>query len=492
MEKINYNYNYDNIGRLKVKMPVLAEEFYEEPLTYLKKHLANCIGTHNCNVNRMAYLDSVYKGNHDIKMSKKRYDSSEINNINVENHLKTITDFKTAFMYGIPLDYSIMNADNNDDMKYLNAYFVDSNKSSLDIKKAKDVYKYGLAYQMILPKKVIGNIEKESPFTIKNLPVESTCMVYSDDIPSEKLFALVIASKRYPDGKRKKVYNVFMPNRKILLDYKFDVIEDETQFLPYIPIVEFTLDDERMGILEVGIEAQNALNKADSMQLDEIEENINSFIAFFNQRVDDDFLDKFDDFKKKRVLLLNTLNPETPADIKMLSCDVNSEAHNLYYERKKKALYDICTTPQGSGNVTSGGDTGQARLLGNGWEAAQNQAQLDQTALLEHEREIIRIVLKICSAIQDCPINEIGVSDIAIKFNINMSNNLLVKAEAVKMLNEAQMPEKTILKVCNITNDIDGEGNNWIANKEKIRKQEMEQIQAENEQEIETQRKIGF
>lgn len=489
------------LGRTQVIMPITKEDFYNDIEYALKTYLGGCVDIHNQNVKEIEYLNEVYKGKHDILDDKKRFDSSDINNKTVENHLKTIADFKVAFMYGNPLDYSIMNAKNSDDMKYIIGYFVEQNKASLDVKKAKDLYKFGLAYQMILPKtsSEIKDIKAEAPFKIKNMPVTKTCMVYSDDIPSEPLFGMVIGKRRYveEDNRLGFVYNIYLPNRRILVSDKYDIIEDVIQSYDFIPIVEYILDEDRMGIVEVGLEAQNALNKADSMQLDEIEENINSFIAFFNQRTDDDFLKKFQDFKKQRVLLLNTNDPQRPADLKMVSCAVNSDAHNLYYERKKKALYDICTTPQGSGNVTSGGDTGQARLLGNGWESAQNQAQLDKTALLEYERQLIKNVLSICTKYQGCPVNEVSVSDIAIKFNINMSNNLLVKAEAVKMLNEAQLPEKTILKATNITNDVDGEGNAWIQNKEKIRQQEMEMEKQISEQQVANndenkENKIGF
>ena len=52
-----------------------------------------------------------------------------------------------------------------------------------------------------------------------------------------------------------------------------------------------------------------------------------------------------------------------------------------------------------------------------------------------------------------------------------MSNNLLVKAEALKMLNEALVPEKAILSICGITKDVDGLGDDWKKNKAQINQQ---------------------
>ena len=157
----------------------------------------------------------------------------------------------------------------------------------------------------------------------------------------------------------------------------------------------------------------------------------------------------------------------------MLSSELDQENSNVFYERNLKAMYDIISVPQASGNVTSGGDTGQARLLGNGWESAQNQGQVDQTYLTMFERELLRDMIWICKHTKNCPLNEINVSDIAIKFNINMSNNLLVKTESLKLLDEIKFPEETALTICGVTKDVDGVGKAWKENKQKAKQEEL-------------------
>lgn len=464
-------------GRKKVEIPITKEEFGKDILENLKKYLQNAISTHNKNVKEIKYLHNVYLGNHDILKDKKRYDLSDINNKSIENHANKIVNFKVGFMYGNPLDYSIINSKNTDDLQYFNAYMIDSNKASLDIEKAQDLYECGIAYQLILPRITteIDDIKTDAPFTLCNLPLEKTCIVYSSDIPNQELFGLVISSKNENNAK-KPIYNIFLPQRKIVLNDKFEKISDDIQSHNFQPVIEYTINKARMGIIELGLLLQNQINKINSLQLDDIEENVNSFMALFNQKADDDFIDKFRKLKKERVVLLSTANPQAPADIKMLSSKLEQDAINLFYERTVKALYDICATPQSSGNVTSGGDTGQARILGNGWESAQNQANVDQTYLLQFERKLCRNIISICKKLSNCPIKEISASDIAIKFNINMSNNLLVKSESAKMLSEINLPEKTILSICGLTNDIDGVGDRWIENKKMVQEKEQSKI----------------
>lgn len=477
-------------GRKLVTMPISKEEFENDIVGSLQKYLEEAIAIHKTNVKDIKSLHEVYLGKQDILTNKTRYDGSEINNTVVENHSHKIVDFKVGFMYGNPLDYSLLKAQDTDDMTYLNAYLTDANKASLDIEKAQDLYESGLAYQLILPKKSfeIEDIKTDSPFVIKNLPLESTCVVYSSDIPSEELFGLVIG-KRKVKNQEKEIYNVFLPKRKIELDDKFNIINDFPQLHNFQPILEYTCNKARMGIIELVVSLQNLLNHINSTQMDDIEQNVNTFMAFYNQRTDDDFLEEYKKFRKERVVVLNTNDPNKPVKVELLKTDLDQSSVNLFYERCIKALYDIASAPQSSGNVTSGGDTGQARLLGNGWESAQNQAQVDQTYLLQYERRLCRNILSICKNFQGCPINNIKPSDIAIKFNINMSNNLLVKAESLKLLNDANMPEKTILNIVGLTNDVDGVGNVWKQNKEE---KEQKELQKEVQKQQQAQTNLGI
>ena len=465
-------------GRKKVVIPISKEAFYEDVLGSLKEHLSTAIQQHQQNAKDISKLNDLYLGKHDILTNKKRYDESEINNLVVENHIHKVVNFKVGFMYGNPIEYSITNSKNTDDMSYLNAYFLDSSKASLDIEKAKDIYKYGVAYQMILPKKStdIDDIETEAPFVLNNLPVDKTCIVYSNDIPNQKLFGLVISTQT-KNGIEKPYYNIFLPKRKIELDDEnYKVVIDIPQKQPYIPIVEYLCNSERMGIIELVHLLQETINHLNSSELDELEEIINSFMIIKNQQIDDEdeFIKTWNKLKKHRLVVLNTGNPETPADIDMLNSKLELSSVNDFYERIKKALYDISGTPQSSGNVTSGGDTGQARLLGNGWESSQNQAQVDTTYLIQFERELVRRIIYICTETQNCPLNNIKASDVSIKFNINMSNNLLVKSQSLMNLRTINYPVKQALNAVGLTNDVDGVGNEWMKELNDLKEKEKE------------------
>ena len=224
---------------------------------------------------------------------------------------------------------------------------------------------------------------------------------------------------------------------------------------------------------------QDGLNALSSLQFDDIEEFVNSYIVFKNVEIDEDFLSEFENNKKKRVIAVQTSDPNRPAEVDLLKESLNHADLQTIYERIINAMYDIVACPRASGNVTSGGDTGAARLLGNGWETAQNQAQIDTTYFIQFEYEELKSKLEVCY-LKDTNIKEIHASDIDIKYNINMSDNLLIKAEALKMLNDIQFPKEASLNIVKLTNDSHGIAEDWQKNVDTFNENEKETQQANN------------
>ena len=140
MQKASVKEMKNYTGRQIVYIPILKEDFEKDVLGSLKTHLRSAISIHNRNIREIKELEEIYRGKQPIISEKKRYDGSEINNIVVENHAWKQVNFKTGFMYGKPLQYSLNNSKEMDDVTILNAYMNDVNKSSLDIDKSHDLY----------------------------------------------------------------------------------------------------------------------------------------------------------------------------------------------------------------------------------------------------------------------------------------------------------------------------------------------------------------
>ena len=64
-------------------------------------------------------------------------------------------------------------------------------------------------------------------------------------------------------------------------------------------------------------------------------------------------------------------------------------------------------------------------------------------------------MLKICKMHKDCPVNELSANEIEIKYNINRSDNLLIKTQSLQnlMADPVNMPAKIALQICGLTSD---------------------------------------
>jgi hypothetical protein len=123
--------------------------------------------------------------------------------------------------------------------------------------------------------------------------------------------------------------------------------------------------------------------------------------------------------------------------------------------------YDIAGVPLASGQVTSGGDTGQARLLGGGWNNAYIIIHKEIMKLLEYDYKQLKLILMLCKQVPNCPLNELYASQVDIHYRVNQNDNLQVKAQSMKYMFDMNMPLEFILKVGGLSNDIKTDSRQW-------------------------------
>ena len=78
----------------------------------------------------------------------------------------------------------------------------------------------------------------------------------------------------------------------------------------------------------------------------------------------------------------------------------------------------------------TGGDTGQAVYLRNGWDFAEQRAKIDEPVIIKSEKEALKNVLTILRTKQLIS-TDLKVSDIDVKITRNKTDNMLVKAQAL-------------------------------------------------------------
>ena len=465
-------------GRKRITIPVSKKEFDNDPIRYIKHFMAGVVSMNSVNKKEADELKDIYKGIQSI-WNKVRLNTDEKNNNQIEvNHIFRQVEFKKGFMVGNPITYSLGVSDKNtDDVTYLQKYLKDSAKASKDIDKYEDLYVCGISEQFIVPKTYDFDEEGEAPFELYNVEIGSAFKVFTNDATKTPLFDVIISEAINENFSKVKVYEIYFinPNDNYTYNVTFKqpanvvsstptMVEGQTpikQPYKFLPLVESELNKNRMGIVELVISIQDGLNAIHSNQVDDIIDFVNAYLVFENQQMGKDWETKVATFRKNRAISIKSSNPQLPAKVYLLKQTLQHTEINAFYELLKKEMYDIVACPQSSGNVTSGGDTGEARILGNGWESAQNQAKVDITYALQFEYELLKKIISTCKEKGVTTIGDIYASDIDIKYSINMSNNILTKTQALQNLYGMHVPYEESLGIVGITSDNHGLAEKW-------------------------------
>jgi SPP1 family phage portal protein len=456
-----------NYGRKPIEIDISFNDFYTDPIGNTQKFLAECVKQQKDIVSDCEVIEDEYLGKQAI-LNKSRDDGSQINNKVVENRLWEIVNFHKGFMVGRPIEYSYKGAINTDDMTYFKRYLQDSKKASKDVDLYEDKYKYGTSYRMIISKRTDFDSEEESPFEILNLDIKSAFVAHSSSTEKQVLFGCIISKKYIDENTTNDLYTIYLTDGTYFeletegTDFDNATIGARTkQSFDFCPIIECPLNKQRIGLVELVLYLQNSINGISSTQSDDLEQFVNSYLLFEHVEVDEEFTKNLLELKKQRIIAIKTNNPQTPAKVSMLQQTLDHDKVNNYYQRLIDAMFDITATPKASGSVASGGDTTGARLLGNGWESAQNMAEVDSSFMIANEYDQLKMMFKICKFLPNNKIDNLHASDIDIKYNINMSNNLLVKTQSLSNLYTMNMPKEQALNIVGLTADAHGVATIW-------------------------------
>lgn len=449
------------IGRKQIKIPadVLTKEVLQKYMTYI-------LGIFFENATEYRELDLYYRGDQDI-LNKEKTVRPTINNITLENHAFEMVEFLKGYMVGRPIKYSqVVTGASTDDISILNTYMLEQNKATKDTNIVEDMAKGGVGYYICLPKssdnyietKILGkpttrtllyNIDKQAPFDIYLQSPADTFLIHSSLVGNKKIGGGIITQI---DENKYRV-TIYAPNKIFAADvgtkypYTIQNFEESDSILPFVPIVEYKLNANRIGIIEVVKSMLDTLNKISSNQMDDIEQFVNSIMVFTNQEINKE---EFTQLLELGAINIKSVSPQVQADVKLLEHSLKHGDVNTYYERIYNKMMGIVAIPKQSDRASSGGDTGQARLLGEGWTLADQRAMTYQNMMTESERELLEIILFICRTTPECKIDEIYPSDIEVKFSRSKSDNMLVKSQVILNLQAAGLPEEIITQVCEL------------------------------------------
>jgi len=437
---VDSNKSRQLFGRKKITADYTADKLDEKAI---KDILNTKFAEHEKNAEEINYLYNYYKGKQPI-LDKKKVVRENINNKVLENNALFAVEFKKGYVFGEPIQYVQRGDSANNEVLMLNSYMTAEDKQTKDLELAEWLYVCGVAPRMIIAEKD----NEESPFSIYNLDPRTTFIVYENGLGENKLLACCYFVK--DDGSKKgTIYT-----NKEAYDFEgdighFNIKNAKPHINRTVPIFEYTLNKSRMGIVEIGISMFDALNNVSSNDLDGLEQYIQSLVVFVNNDVD---AETFKELMDLGAVKVKSENPSMPADVKLL---VNNLSHNetkVIYDRIYNNMLTILGIPA-KNDKASGGDTGQARLLGEGWTMADERAKQDELSFKKTAKEELKLILHILKKAPASGISKLTLKDVDIKFTRNKSDNLLVKAQSLLNLKQAEIAPDIAMTVCGLFSD---------------------------------------
>jgi SPP1 family phage portal protein len=430
-------------GREVIYSPYTQSELNEKTI---KEIIKKAMETHEKNRADIDYLYNFYKGKQPI-LSKTKVVRPDINNIVLENHAFGAIEFKKGYVFGKPIKYVQRDDVSTDEISKLNSYMLAVDKQSKDTELSEWIYIAGQGYRVALPSK-----DDDAPFRIENLDPRDTAVVYEAGIGHKPLLAFTYFTYIEKNGQEAKKGSIYISKKYYAFEFKgTDIKLSNPQELIFeeIPIVEYSLNKSRLGIVEIIMSANNVLNKIASNDMDGIEQFIQSLVVFVNQDVDEE---EFKKLMNLGAVKIKSANPQMPADVKLLINQLNNSNTNIFYERTYNNMLTIVGVPRIS-NKASGGDTGQATLVGEGWTMADLRADQDELMFKKGEKQTLKMILKICNLSPASGIKKLSIKDVETKFERNKSDNLLVKAQALLNLKQAEVPPEIAYGVVGLFSD---------------------------------------
>lgn len=416
--------------------------------------LQEAFSVHNVNATEIDYLQNYERGEQPILQREKTV-RPEINNKIVENHAAEITAFKVGYAFGSPItfvqrasDDSASNKGDADDKRIavLNEMMFEEGKASQDQQLGKDIAVTGIGYRIVLPKK---NPTGVSVFDMLRLNPRYTFVIKFNDIykrPAAGVSYIVKNDRTILAGVYTDKYYFELEGNTV---GSFKIVKMLPNLIG-IPIIEYKNDHERMGCFERVLPLLDALNVATSDRVNGVAQFIQAILWMNNCEIDTAQMDEL----KDKLGLLTKSEPGNPASVQYLTAALDQAQTQTLLDDLYDKVLQIAGVP--GREQSTGGNTGQAIMLSNGWQIAETHARSMEQTFTDSERQMLSVVLRILKSSSAGEISTLKLSDIDVKFSRNRTDSLLVKTQGLMNQLQAGIHPLVAITNCGLYSDPQG------------------------------------
>lgn len=390
------------------------------------------------------YLHNYYLGDQPI-LYRKKIVRPEINNKVEENHALEVVKFKVSQTYGEPIQYICgdKKADNkaNADIDSLNNYMDNAGAHTVNIEMGSWQSEVGTAYKCVMKNPYWEEESDESPFLLTCPDPRETIVVYNSNTKQP-----ILSVQRFYSTKEKKQYYACYSRTAYYEVMNGKVTVEQGQLFGGIPIVEFPNNPDRLSDIEIGITLFDTINNMQSNRMDGVEQFVQAFMKFKNCEIDEN---EFLKMCKLGAISVKDTAAGVQSDVELMTAELNQSESQVAKDDVYKNLLIIEGMPDRQ--QSDGGSTGQAIVLKNGWEFAEQRAKIDEPFVKLAEKCIAKIVLNVIRMTT----NDLNLSirDFDVKITRNSTDNMLVKSQTLDYLIKNKIHPLIAITVCGLFND---------------------------------------
>ena len=404
--------------------------------------IGKAMSTHFRNKAEIQYLYDYFRGKQDIRL-KEKVVRPEINNKVMVNRANEIVTFKTAYLLGEPLQY-VSNGGNDsvsEKVNTLNEFMRAESKDTKDKEIADWMHICGVGVRMVVPDE--EGEEDGSPVCIYTLDPRDAFVIYYSGVGHKPLAGVL----RQWDEEGKPYQCVYTR------EWYFEIAggeikKQEARTIPYIPIIEYTNNDARMGAFEVVLPLLNAINTVESNRVDSIQDFVNAFDVFQNCELE---AGQYAELAKGGMAIqIKSANQGMEAKVYRIASELNQTNTQTLVDDLYDTALTICGMPNRNGG-SSTSDTGTAVIYRDGFAEAESRAKDTEKTFIRSEREFLRIVLYICRNTADL---DLQLSDIKPEFTRKNLSNVQSKVQVLcEMLNNSKIHPKLAFQYSGLFSD---------------------------------------
>lgn len=454
-------------GIPKIKIPIRPNEFTIEKA---EKYLDKVFEKFQLNATQIRKDYDIYCLDHPIMTKVRPHDDTTVNNIVLVPDLKAMVDWKVGYCFGHPIKYAQNKSIDTNDIHYLNKYVRYVCQRAVDKEVGKWAYSTGLGYYFIEPQSDKFDIETESPYVMYHRESDTCSKVYSSYNGNAPLFDFLYTTYEDVDnvGMDKTIYVLDIYTDSTLYTYekrfgdtKWTLKSTQSRGLKKpLPLVEKRLNEDGIGMVAMGATLQYAVDKLLSNGLDNVEDIVNEVFVYKNVllgNTPEEKSAKHQQMRRSGAIELISNNKDFQADVTTISTKLSlSEVRELFSIINEK-FHSSLGVPMEISGTNSGGTTKQGSEVANGYDNAYNRALDDINTFLVADTELLKKILWICKNSQGNKVDNLSVSEIEIKYSLNLTDNMLTKSQAYGTFIQT-MPPSMALRLTRLSNDPEAEG----------------------------------